>query len=503
MQQIYNERDIVIDISTHFVDDHLREPHRPLESSSDATEETYMIHPMATPIRNTTCVDLTEEDGDADGLSAFLWTDKSIRRVPQDWTFPSSMPQEVLWLRWFVGVLHELSTAICPFRWLSEADFEDDASKAHLATARAQVTEWVKVAKAQGWISSLADVESLLDKGNGRFETLLANVLAHMEQGAPTTPQGQSILSVPSIQPATPVMSPLHVASRPTKPLESSPALPRNISDDVPVLRPPENEAIELGVFPTLNPQPRTPPPCTTTSWREMWRLWVHGDGVLHSGRCFLDNFRISLSPRQSVALQNSMRILTRLAYEHGLARTSRHLASMTTKGLDRVLNILMGAVEDAPDPRAVYDGHELRPKPTTPQLLVFPHLSVRDTWRLWFHGDGGMPYHRRSNWTSKGCAMRAKIKFVMDTITECAVANDLVTSIDELEGLPEPHLMKVLDCSFELLRLRRGHHFVSNMCLTVYTKLMWARQHDPNETSPAKRAKTARRCTKGYKTTG
>ncbi|RHY44696.1 hypothetical protein DYB30_004656 [Aphanomyces astaci] len=122
-------------------------------------------------IDQATCIDLTEDDGTA-ALPAFLWQDKTVRRVPEGWEFPA-YPMDEMWFMWFLGDVDDDFRVISPFRLLSSDDFDDAESQLRLATTQQRMSQLMEVLPTiTERVTTGDDLAALARKDVATFEAL-------------------------------------------------------------------------------------------------------------------------------------------------------------------------------------------------------------------------------------------------------------------------------------------------------------------------------------------
>ncbi|RHY95232.1 hypothetical protein DYB35_006655 [Aphanomyces astaci] len=122
-------------------------------------------------IDQATCIDLTEDDGTA-ALPAFLWHDKTVRRVPEGWEFPA-YPMDEMWFMWFLGDVDDDFRVISPFRLLSSDDFDDAESQLRLATTQQRMSQLMEVLPTiTERVTTGDDLAALARKDVATFEAL-------------------------------------------------------------------------------------------------------------------------------------------------------------------------------------------------------------------------------------------------------------------------------------------------------------------------------------------
>ncbi|ETV72195.1 hypothetical protein H257_12670 [Aphanomyces astaci] len=118
-----------------------------------------------------TCIDLTEDDGTA-ALPAFLWQDKTVRRVPEGWEFPA-YPMDEMWFMWFLGDVDDDFRVISPFRLLSSDDFDDAESQLRLVTTQQRMSQLMEVLPTiTERVTTGDDLAALARKDVATFEAL-------------------------------------------------------------------------------------------------------------------------------------------------------------------------------------------------------------------------------------------------------------------------------------------------------------------------------------------
>ncbi|KAF0701661.1 Aste57867_7919 [Aphanomyces stellatus] len=389
-----------------------------------------------------------DDDGDtSDDLPSYVWSDKSVRRVPEGYVFPAPVDKQVLWLAWFVGDMHD-SAAIPPFRLLLPSDFkvDDDVSKMHLAAAQNIMTRMLDSAVRRGLAPSEAAIEALLAHDGRQFEAVGTAAIDLVESGHDDAPR---------------VTTPRR-AYRQTKTTKNKPPA---------VTRLPR----------LTKPVPTTwscPP--TTLTIGQAWRNWFQGSEPTGPWR-LLTLHRLPPPAHPSWRqVRHVLRVLARLAWEVDVHATALALEDMPLPSLDNILDEVVGIAQAqyAPLPttsflsslstaapitawsrdtiidelhRSVVQG----PSPTRQPLAsgaIFPSLSVREMWRVWFLGDGDAPYRHRHDWrvTPKlPNHARSGANVVMDALAKTAVRVGHVATVDALDGMDEDALDRILHDTF------------------------------------------------------
>ncbi|KAF0719553.1 Aste57867_947 [Aphanomyces stellatus] len=142
---------------------------------------------MTTPKRalaDDTMPERTTHDDDStvdECRPVFAWSDGTVRRVPQGWVFPTSLPMKELWLKWFAGAVVNDGNMLPPFRYLDESDFDDAPSKARVAAARADMRRWLAVALELQLAPSEDAIEVMLARGgDDAFDDMFTATAHHM-----------------------------------------------------------------------------------------------------------------------------------------------------------------------------------------------------------------------------------------------------------------------------------------------------------------------------------
>ncbi|RHZ11559.1 hypothetical protein DYB37_005085 [Aphanomyces astaci] len=189
------------------------------------------------------CIDLTEDDGIAP-LPAFLWQDKSIRRVPEGWEFPA-YPMDEMWFMWFCGDVDRDFRVLSPFRLLSTHDFDDAESQLRLEATQKRMFQLMEVLPlVMEGVTTADDLTVLARKDVATFEALYTRVCSAVDGEAFKSPPSPTCTASPSVR--------------------TSSITTTGGTFDTSATQPTMDDAVEVAPPPTqpFEPQPRRLSPC-------------------------------------------------------------------------------------------------------------------------------------------------------------------------------------------------------------------------------------------------
>ncbi|KAF0690067.1 Aste57867_18516 [Aphanomyces stellatus] len=235
--------------------------------------------------------------------------------------------------------------------------------------------------------------------------------------------------------------------------------------------------------------------PPASTSCSIAWLRWFHGDGVVGPYRLLQDDDFFNegmLVPWHR--WQDVLRVLVRLSWEHSLSQSSQQLEALTppelASVLDGIFRVLASCVTAStttmslPTSEMTVDEVHTRvaaASTVAARTATFPSLSLREMWRLWWHGDGGTPYAHRRNWTVSSRQTFYTTKYVMKRLSACVEERGWVASMGAFVAMAEGPLMHGLALAVVSMshKLALSPHISMDLkCTTVYLVMNRAKRN-------------------------
>ncbi|RLO11886.1 hypothetical protein DYB28_011167, partial [Aphanomyces astaci] len=401
------------------------------------------------------CIDLTEDDGIAP-LPAFLWQDKSIRRVPEGWEFPA-YPMDEMWFMWFCGDVDSDFRVLSPFRLLSTHDFDDAESQLRLEATQKRMFQLMEVLPLV--MEGVTTADDL---------TVLARKDSPLESGL--SPPADLNALVADLTPGeAPARSP------PEQVVEASDVF--NASGGAAVL-PGILKSTELDYCSAPSSSDLGYAMSTAIPCRVMWKRWFIAErSSMRSHIRLVSRQDSGLSALSFQIVRNTMLWLARLYHDSTASMEASYFAlvDMGPSGLDAAYDAALHrsvshfhAPIDICDAHAsVYAVHDMLAQvaPAKSSSLhgrcksdaffkfeLFPSLSLCQVWLRWFGRgggrQGGIPYGRWHDWEATRVSMDRlyHARRAVEAVAAIAIESRFVSSIADLETKSAGNLMDILE---------------------------------------------------------